>query len=45
MKKPKTDRKQSFYSKDKDEQKVIRELRTIYRKSGSELSFKEWLII
>ena len=43
MRKPKTNRKQSFYSKDKDEQKIFVKLRKEFKKAKSELSFEEWV--
>ena len=44
MRKPKTNRKQSFYSKDKDEQKIFVKLRKEFKKVQSELSFEEWVM-
>jgi len=44
MRKPKTNRKQSFYSKDKDEQKIFVKLRKEFKKAQSELSFEEWVM-
>jgi hypothetical protein len=44
MKKPKTNRKQTFYSKDKKEHEIIRDLRKVYRKLNHQLSFNEWIL-